>query len=278
MTNHPHSSLTLHLILAIACLATLSTPVRAQESELEVDVRPKVTDKSVMWSNKPKLPGEGGHSKVYGIAKVEEIKAGLRLVKPVNEGALVTLVLNELDRNGFREFKKGEKPDILLTVSYGRGEVQNPYIRDQGETAGGEEAGQFAGLSGGSGSSAGHANDSGVMSQTITGAFSQQLVDEKSFGYEHKLQKAGFEKLYIRITAWDYPSGPKAKTKMLWKTVMVVDDPDHRDLNVVAAKMLEAGAPFFDKEIRDPEAIVMKPLLDGRVNVGTPEVVEGKRN
>jgi hypothetical protein len=63
---------------------------------------------------------------------------------------------------------------------------------------------------------------------------------------------------------------------MLWKTVMCVDDPDHRDLNAIAAKMLEAGAPFFDKVIQDREATIFKPLPDGRVNVGTPEVVEPK--
>ena len=63
---------------------------------------------------------------------------------------------------------------------------------------------------------------------------------------------------------------------MLWKTIMVVDDPDHRDLNAIAEKMLEAGAPYFDKEIREPEATIFKPLPDAHVNVGTPEVVDGK--
>ena len=64
---------------------------------------------------------------------------------------------------------------------------------------------------------------------------------------------------------------------MLWKTVMCVDDPDHRDLNTIAAEMLEAGAPYFDKVIRDPEATIFKPLPDGRVNVGTPEVLRPRQ-
>ena len=62
----------LRMIAAACCGGWLAPIIRAQESQLEVDVRPKVTDKSVMWSNKPKVPGEGGHGKVYGIAKVEE--------------------------------------------------------------------------------------------------------------------------------------------------------------------------------------------------------------
>jgi hypothetical protein len=38
--------------------------------------------------------------------------------------------------------------------------------------------------------------------------------------------------------------------------------------------MLEAGAPFFDKEIKDYEATIWKPLPEGHVKVGAPEVVE----
>lgn len=268
--------LALRMIVVAGWLGLTAIALRAQENQLEVDVRPAVTDKSVMWSHKPKAPDEGGHGKIYGIAKVEEIKTDMRLAKPVNEGALVSIVLNELDRNGFREFKRGEKPDILLTVSYGRGELSNPYIRDGGETGGGNQGGQFAAAAAAaSGAPSGPTeNDSGATTVTITGAFSQQLMDEKTPGFEAKLQKAGFEKLYIRITAWDFPTSAKTRSKMLWKTVMCVDDPDHRDLNAIAAKMLEAGAPFFDKEIREPEATIFKPVQDGRVNVGTPEVVQ----
>jgi len=101
-----------------------------------------------------------------------------------------------------------------------------------------------------------------------------QLYDEKTPGWEAKLQKASFEKLYLRVTAWAYPTEHNAKPRMLWKAVMVVDDPDHRDLNQVAAKMLEAGAPYFDKQPKDKEVDVYKPLLDTHVNVGHPEVLE----
>ena len=55
---------------------------------------------------------------------------------------------------------------------------------------------------------------------------------------------------------------------------MIVDDPDHRDLNAIAAEMLAAGAPYFDKEIKEEEVDIYKPLPEGRVNVGAPEVVE----
>ena len=58
---------------------------------------------------------------------------------------------------------------------------------------------------------------------------------------------------------------------------MVVDDPEHRDLNAIAEKMLAAGAPYFGRELKEEEVDVYKPLPEGRVNVGTPEVVEPKK-
>ena len=57
-------------------------------------------------------------------------------------------------------------------------------------------------------------------------------------------------------------------------TIMVVDDPDHRDLNAVAAKMLEAGAPYFGKKIKDPEVEVHQPLPEVQINVGAPKVIQ----
>ena len=233
--------------------------------KLDIGVRPTVVDKTNIWSGKLKIPGEGGHGKIYGIASVQEIKSEEKLIRPVDERALVSHLLQALDANGFREFVKGQKPDILLSVSYGRGGVHNPYIRDTGEIPTGV-APTPPPPHGPEGAAA--------PTVTITGAFALQLVDEKTRGWEAGLQKAEFEKLYIRITAWQYPANPKDKPVMLWKTIMVVDDPVHVDLNDVAAKMLEAGAPYFDKEIREPEVDIYKPLPEGHVNVGTPEVVE----
>jgi hypothetical protein len=253
------------LILAAAVLGLIASALRAQESQLEVDVRPKIMDKEAMWAHKTPF-GTGGHSKIYGIYSVQLVKSDQKLVKPVDDTAILQLVSEELNKNGFRLYAPGTKPEILLTVSYGRGEMHNPYFRDEGEVGGDYRAGAAGGF----------ANDSGATTHVVNGAFPLQLYDEKTPGWEAKLQKAGGEKLFIRVTAFEYPKDPKAKPKMLWKTVIVVDDPDHRDLNKIAAAMLAAGVPYFDKEIREPEATVYKPIPDGRVNVGAPEVVPSK--
>jgi len=258
------SSLLLGLA-ALAAAAILVTPTRAQSEQLDVGVRPSVPDKAHLWSHdKAKVSDEGGHSKLYGILKVEEIKSDQRLVKPVDEGYIARVLIMQLEANGFHQIVAGQKPEIILTVSYGRGELANPYIRDQGEV-GGSGLPVFP-----------MGNDEGVPVQTITGAFPLQLYDQKTPGWEAKLQKASFEKLFLRVTAWSYPAKGQ-KPLMLWKTVMVVDDPDHRDLNIVAAKMLEAGAPYFDRLTKDKEVEVQKPLPTGRVIFGTPEVVEPRK-
>ena len=114
----------------------------------------------------------------------------------------------------------------------------------------------------------------GMPVQQLNMANSKVMMRLQEHGAEAKSQKAEFEKLCIRVIAFQYLADPKARAKRLWDTIMYVDDPEHRDLNEIAAKMLEAGAPYFDKEIKEEEVDVIKPLPDGHVNVGTPEVVE----
>jgi len=254
-------------VAVLAAAAVFLPPAKAQTSELEVDVRASVTETSHLWSkDKLKTPGNGGHGKVYAIFKVDLVKSAQRLTRPLDEKYVTSLLMNELDANGFKQFLPGQQPDILITLSYGRGELANPYIRDQGEVGG------LPGLPAPGAASFGGPQSAAAPQQTITGAMPMQLYDEKTPGWEAKLQKASFEKLFLRVTAWAYPTKENPKPVMLWKTVMVVDDPDHRDLNAVAEKMLEAGAPFFDKQPKDKEVEVHKPLPEGHVKVGEPEV------
>jgi hypothetical protein len=268
-------------------LVTLSA--FAQAPDLEIGVRSKVTDGMPIW-NKEKTEAEGGHDMIYGILAIKQVENVQPLVRPVDEKRVTSILMDTLDANGFREFMPGEKPQIVITASYGRGEMTNPYIRDNGEVGGaGNQPSPVSRPAQALDSQTADApaavpstapgSDSAPPAQTITGASAIQLFDEKGQGYEAKLQKAAFEKLFIRITAWEYPAPlapgqKKSKPKMLWKTVIVVDDPDHRDLNQVAQAMLEAAGPWFDKLHRGPEVEVRKPLPTGKVTVGPTEVRE----
>lgn len=261
--SHPASATwLLRSALALGCGALGATAARAQETQLDVGVRTAVVDRPLSKSD---LRAAKPHGKIYGIVSVQHVTGESKLIKPVNEGAIMEALSQELNAHGFSLFQPGQNPEILLTVYYGRGFVHNPYLTGGGRTE--TPAGASPVGSGGSNGSLGPA-----PSLSVTGvptSFFKALQP----GYEAKTQKARYEKLYIRVSAWQYPTDPKARVKQLWNATMVVDDPDHRDLNAVAAKMLEAGAPYFDKEIAEEEVDVYKPLPEGHVQVGTPEVV-----
>jgi hypothetical protein len=251
----------------LACaLASAASGIaaRAQDLQLDVGVRTKVVDRDFGKSDLKSAPA---HGKVYAIVAVQEVKGEGRLVKAVNEAMIMQVLSQELNANGFRLFTPGERPEILLMVHYGRGFLANPYQVDGGrtETPGGATSASGAGSSG-----------TGGPTIALTGV-PTQLFKQLSPGHEAKLQKARYEKLYIRVTAWSYPTDSKAHNKQLWSATMLVDDPEHRDLNAIAEKMLAAGAPYFGRELKEEEVDVFQPLPEGHVKVGTPEVVESKK-
>lgn len=55
---------------------------------------------------------------------------------------------------------------------------------------------------------------------------------------------------------------------------MLVDDPDHRDLNDVTKEMLAAGAEYFDRIIKDGEVQVNSASPPGRVMLGPMKIIE----
>jgi hypothetical protein len=236
------------LTLMAGCVASTSNPVPGNgEIPLDIGVRSSV-DKPFGGFHRQPPPV---HGKVYLIAAVKEAPSPLKLVKRVDERGVVKALRQELNSRGYREITKDQTPEIVLTVVYGRGWLRNPYLADV------------------------IVNEmTNPPTVTIIGGMPTQLLKEREVGFESKLQKAQFEKLFIRVTAWKYPSAPKEKPQELWKTTMNIDDPDNRDLNEVYKAMLAAGAPYFDREIAQEEVDVLKPLPEGHVKVGTPEIVK----
>ena len=251
--------------LFVAHLSGANAPAAAggPAAPLSVGVRAAVVAK-------PTAPTDNrdatGNERVYAILSVQLFPSEVKLVEPVDAHALLDEVCSQLDRHGFRPVEKGRKPDILLTIQYGRAWLNNPYF------GGANDPQTVVGLS-----SLSAPNGSAGMLHTanrdVTGSWAE-LMSRMEHGTEAKLQEAGYEKLCIRIIAWRYFSDPKARAQQLWRTTMVLDDPDHRDLNTVAGEMLAAGAPYFGRAINEPEMKVAKPPPDGRVNLGMPVVVE----
>lgn len=204
------------------------------------------------------------HGKSYAIVSIKQIDNPTnRLARPVNEFALLKNLRHVLATHGFREAPANTRPEIILTVLYGRGWLRNPYLDDS----------MIDELSGGiDGISAG-----GARVVTIVG-IPKNVIRHKEPGYEEKVQRADGEKLILNLTAWQPPEPRKAgakkvKPRQLWHTTINTDDAD-QDLNELMEKMLAAGAAYFDREIEQEEVSIPSTLPEGRVNVGTPTVVE----
>lgn len=237
-----------------ACLGALIAKAVVSEIPLDIGVRTQ-TDEPLRPIGKRNgyIPKQYG--KVYLISLVQPIKQHTKLVKPVDEAAMLKLFRAELAKQGFREVVGDEKPEIVLLLVYGRGFLANPYL-----------------------AKAGAVNDSGKPPMvSIGGADLPQLMNQKRTGYEAKLQKASYEKLFIHVVACEYAPGKKGDPKVYWVTTINVDDPDHRDLNSVMKEMLAAGAPYFGKQIKEEEVDVLTNLPEGRVDVGAPTVVEPEK-
>jgi len=250
------------LVLLFAAVALVGLRATAAESadSYQINVRSTV-DRAFKGLGKEPLRE---HGKVYAVVSIDQIENLTdKLVRPVNEYALLKNLNRVLAAHGFHEATGDTKPEILLTVLYGRGWLKNPYLDD----------GVIDELTGGiDGISAG-----GAPVVTIVGV-PKDIIRHKEAGYEEKLQRANGEKLILNITAWEPPAPrkpgvKKQKPKQLWYTTINTDDAD-QDLNEQMAKMLEAGAVYFDHEIDKEEITVSSDTPEGHVKVGTPTVVE----
>ena len=253
--KYPTLLLGLIFVRSLAGATEQSTP-----PELAIDVRSGIdqAEKSKR-DHDPEYARNASHRlRLFLLARVSEEKSTDKLIKPVDAFSIAREVRRQLKAQGFREVGPNQRPEIIITVKYGRGQLMsNPYI-------------DLDNLS------VGDPRKWGQRSNLSDGDRPGTQMHAREIGREERIQAASAEKLIIQVRAWAYPPpvNPREKEHLLWMTNINIGDPDHIDLNVVAAKMLEAGAPYFDKPIaREHDVIINTTLPEGRVNVGTPQVV-----
>ena len=258
-----------YVILVGSLLLALAARAQQQASELDVGVRTQIDRQKKIYNgwHAPKLQEATEHGKIYAILLMQPVNSQNKLVKPVDVQGLESELHYQLEKHGYHRVEPKHKPDILLTVIYGRSWLPNPYYTHDTDVDNmGPQQPDTA---------------FPIDPHNPTEQVPMIAIDDPQIaarlavaGVRDKATKATYEKLFILVRAWKYPTSPKDKPQVLWVTTMLVDDPDHRDLNVICKQMLEAGAPYFDKEIKGEEVDVYKPLPEGHVTVGTPEVVE----
>lgn len=213
---------------------------------VEIGVRSSVDER---WQGFRRL-GAIEHGKIYAIISISETPSARKLVTPVKEGRLVRQLREALNARGYTEIAAGQKPDVLLTVLYGRGFLRNPYLK---------------------GAMVDDVSDVVPISNIL---LPDQLLRQREVGYEEKLQGAQQEKLFIRVSAWKNPELPDDKPASLWRTTMVIDSPDIRDLNQFTEAMLAAGADYFDRPIKEEEVQVDTSAPTGKVIIEPLKVID----
>ncbi len=256
----PRSSLLLRHITGLALLLGVAAgsglAAESEEptpAEVVIGVRSAVDER---W-NGVRKGGPIEHGKVYLIASLQAAASDRKLLQAVDEDGVRQQLRHVLNSRGFREAVTGDTPDIVLTLLYGRGHLRNPYLANI---------------------------DGDINSDSLAptnfeslraAAVDPSLSGKRSWGsYEHKVQVAQKEKLFIRVTAWKFPGDRKEKPAELWKTTMVVDEPDQHDLNQLYPKMLAAGAHFFDRPMKEEEVTIATPLKEGTVKLGPLIIIE----
>ena len=216
---------------------------------LHLDVRARIERK---WEGFRKLPAQPA-GKLYYLAQVKETPGGEKLIRPAEVPALAAQLRTELAKRGYQEIGPDQKPEVVLTVTFGRGFLRNPHMEDA----------MFDELT------------PGTPTATITSP--KQMMRQHLFDAEGRLQKAQEEKLYVNISAWQFPAKAGEKPNLLWRTVVATDNPDTRDLNLAMPAMLAAGADYFDKDTPDGEVTINTTMPTGRVKLGPLEVLPDAR-
>jgi hypothetical protein len=241
------------VILTAALLATLSARAQQDTATMEIGVRSGVdTGEDSKRRHDPTYAEDiTRHANIYLLASVLPHPSIMPLVKPVDAIAIAKDLNRLLVTLGFHPVQADQKPEIVITVEYGRGWLPNPY----------------------------NDNNFGKVHNNLTDSdpLSAWPLHEIFFSLSTKVKEESMEeeKLIIQVKAWKYSPDPKQKLKLLWMTTMEVDDPDHRDLNEIYQKLLAAGAPHFDHPIdREHEVVINTAVPEGHVKVGRPEVID----
>lgn len=238
-------------LLAALVLATLTARAQTDADLVAVSVRSGIDSaEKDRRDHDPAYAQDAKRARLFFLAHVQEEKGARRLVNPVDAKALADEVTHQLETEGFHAVGPKQKPEIVVTVKYGRGFLPNPYSD----------------------------NDRDKQHTNLSNSDSLEIwpTHDSYVGLEERRQRARHEKLIIQVRAWKYPPPPDPKQKevLLWMTTVYVSDPNHIDLNVFAHKMLTVAAPYFDQHVaREHEVVVLTPRHE-HVNVGPTQVID----
>jgi hypothetical protein len=90
---------------------------------------------------------------------------------------------------------------------------------------------------------------------------------------EFLVDQAASNVYYVVASAYDFKSVMAKQRLLLWRTRMTVAAAGVSQVQTLPTLVLSA-APFFGKEMSEPETMSKRAVREGTVEIGTPTVVE----
>lgn len=99
------------------------------------------------------------------------------------------------------------------------------------------------------------------------------LFKRRNAKNEFLVDQTASDVYYVVASAYDYPSAAANRRILLWRTRMTVAAAGVSAQQSLPALVLNA-APFFGREMDEAEILYRRSLPEGKVDIGTPTVVE----
>ncbi|MES1166948.1 MAG: hypothetical protein ABUL68_03005, partial [Pseudomonadota bacterium] len=115
--------------------------------------------------------------------------------------------------------------------------------------------------------------------QAIIGPEQQALMDPvhlyrmKSPRNDVLVEQMANDLYYVVASAYDYAAAAHGERRLLWRTRMTIDAKGVAMADTLPTLVASASA-YFGREMDEPETLYKRTISDGKVEVGTPTVVE----
>jgi hypothetical protein len=98
------------------------------------------------------------------------------------------------------------------------------------------------------------------------------LFELKNPKNQFLLEQALDDCYYVVASAYDYPAATQGIRKLLWRTRMTVNA---QGVSVQQAlpTVVASASQYFGRELKEPEIVIRRVVPDGKVELGTPTVV-----
>lgn len=86
------------------------------------------------------------------------------------------------------------------------------------------------------------------------------------------IEQAFDDVYFVVASAYDYAAAGRSERRLLWRTRMTVDAKGVAMTDTLPT-LIDTAAPYFGRDLPEPETLIKRALKEGKVDVGTPRVI-----